>query len=141
MTSRSCGPHVLDLCLSNCYGHFCRFANPTALNAAAGWLFVNEPNDVQHLCSTNVRNYQRRYLPGVKRIEGVKTISVPWAWYLLALSSSAVKLKVAESYQWSTADIYKWVTHEKGILGSQVWPQIPIGLRSAKCAMVQASSF
>jgi len=57
-----------------------RFANPTALNAAAGWLFVNDPENVQYLCSTNVRNYQRRYLP----------------------------------------DIYKWVTHEKGILGSQV---------------------
>lgn len=61
------------------YGPVCRFANPTALNAAAGWLFVNSPDDVQYMCSTNVRNYQRRYLP----------------------------------------DIYKWVTHEKGILGSQ----------------------
>jgi hypothetical protein len=57
----------------------CRFANPTALNAASGWLFVNDPENVQYLCATNVRNYGRRYLP----------------------------------------DIYKWVTHEKGILGSQ----------------------
>lgn len=57
----------------------CRFANPSALNAAAGWLFVNSPDNVQYLCSTNVRNYGRRYLP----------------------------------------DIYKWVTNDKGILGSQ----------------------
>ena len=57
----------------------CRFANPTALNAASGWLFVNNPENVQYLCATNVRNYGRRYLP----------------------------------------DIYKWITHEKGILGSQ----------------------
>jgi len=73
------GIHKAMLTFSIKYGPVCRFANPANLNAAAGWLFVNGPEDVQYLCSTNVRNYQRRYLP----------------------------------------DIYKWVTHEKGILGSQ----------------------
>lgn len=67
-----------------------RFANPTALNAASGWLFVNDPENVQYLCATNVRNYGRRYLP----------------------------------------DIYKWVTHEKGILGSQACLHKPCNLRT-----------
>eukprot|EP00951_Prasinocladus_malaysianus_P025755 scaffold226688_cov44-Prasinocladus_malaysianus.AAC.3 len=56
-----------------------RFANPVDLNGAAGWLMVNNPVDIEHVCSANVRNYTDRYLP----------------------------------------DIYKWVTNEKGILGSQ----------------------
>eukprot|EP00884_Botryococcus_braunii_P015417 jgi/Botrbrau1/2559/Bobra.0079s0045.1 len=61
------------------YGPVCRFANPADLNGASGWLFLNDPGDVQWVCATNTKNYSRRYLP----------------------------------------DIYKWVTHEKGILGSQ----------------------
>lgn len=56
-----------------------RFANPVDLNGAAGWLMINGPDDVRHVCASNVRNYTDRYLP----------------------------------------DIYKWVTNEKGILGSQ----------------------
>lgn len=80
-----CGGHGGKACANEGRGDKhadaeCRFANPTALNAASGWLFVNDPENVQYLCATNVRNYGRRYLP----------------------------------------DIYKWVTHEKGILGSQV---------------------
>ncbi len=55
-----------------------RFANPAALNGAAGWVFVNGPDDVQYICATHTRNYAERYLP----------------------------------------DIYKYITHEKGILGS-----------------------
>ncbi len=43
-------------------------------------MFLNSPENVQHVCATNVRNYGRRYLP----------------------------------------DIYEFVTHGKGILGSQV---------------------
>ena len=69
-----------------------RFANPTALNAASGWLFVNDPENVQYLCATNVRNYGRRYLP----------------------------------------DIYKWVTHEKGILGSQARLDLPQNASSCR---------
>ena len=42
------------------YGPVSRFANPAALNAAAGWVFVNSPDDVQHICSTNTRNYSER---------------------------------------------------------------------------------
>mmetsp|Transcript_33372 Transcript_33372/g.86576 ORF Transcript_33372/g.86576 Transcript_33372/m.86576 type:complete len:592 (+) Transcript_33372:398-2173(+) len=61
------------------YGPVCRFANPVDLNGAAGWLMVNSPDDIEHVCAQNVKNYTDRYLP----------------------------------------DIYKWVTAEKGILGSQ----------------------
>ncbi|GMH33024.1 hypothetical protein BSKO_00858 [Bryopsis sp. KO-2023] len=61
------------------YGPVVRFANPAKLNGAAGWLFVNDPDDIQYVCTANVKNYTMRYLP----------------------------------------DIYKYVTHEKGILGSQ----------------------
>lgn len=57
-----------------------RFANPASLNGATSWVFLNSPENVQHVCATNVRNYGRRYLP----------------------------------------DIYEFVTHGKGILGSQV---------------------
>lgn len=41
----------------------CRFANPTDLNGASNWVFINSPENVQHVCMDNVRNYQRRYLP------------------------------------------------------------------------------
>lgn len=61
------------------YGPVCRFANPASLNGATSWVFLNSPENVQHVCATNVRNYGRRYLP----------------------------------------DIYEFVTHGKGILGSQ----------------------
>jgi hypothetical protein len=63
----------------NKYGPVCRFANPVDLNGAAGWLMVNDPDDIEHICAINVKNYTNRYLP----------------------------------------DIYKWVTNEQGILGSQ----------------------
>jgi hypothetical protein len=44
------------------YGHR-RFANPADLNGATGWLFLNDPGDVQWVCASNTRNYSRRYLP------------------------------------------------------------------------------
>lgn len=47
------------------YPWCCRFANPVALNGAAGWVFVNSPTDIQHICATNTRNYQERYLPDI----------------------------------------------------------------------------
>lgn len=47
----------------------CRFANPVNLNAAAGWVFVNDPEDIQHICSANTKNYAERYLP-VRRTLG-----------------------------------------------------------------------
>lgn len=40
-----------------------RFANPVALNGAAGWVFINGPDDIQHVCALNTRNYAERYLP------------------------------------------------------------------------------
>jgi hypothetical protein len=40
-----------------------RFANPASLNGATSWLFLNSPDNVQHVCATNVKNYNMRYLP------------------------------------------------------------------------------
>lgn len=40
-----------------------QFANPTDLNGASNWVFINSPENVQHVCLDNVRNYTRRYLP------------------------------------------------------------------------------
>eukprot|EP00775_Hariotina_reticulata_P002129 gene2129-2448_t len=73
------GLHVAMLKFSQQYGPVCRFANPASLNGATSWVFLNSPENIQHVCATNVKNYNRRYLP----------------------------------------DIYKYVTHEKGLLGSQ----------------------
>jgi len=73
------GLHVAMLKFSEKYGPVCRFSNPASLNNATSWLFLNSPENIQHVCATNVKNYNRRYLP----------------------------------------DIYKYVTHEKGLLGSQ----------------------
>ncbi|KAG2435417.1 hypothetical protein HYH02_011918 [Chlamydomonas schloesseri] len=73
------GLHVAQLKFSQKYGPVCRFANPASLNGATSWVFINSPENIQHVCATNVRNYNRRYLP----------------------------------------DIYTYVTHGKGILGSQ----------------------
>lgn len=73
------GIHEAMLQFFATYGPICRFANPANLNGASGWLFVNNPDDIQYISTSNVRNYMMRYLP----------------------------------------DIYKYVTHEKGILGSQ----------------------
>ncbi|KAF6262648.1 cytochrome P450 [Scenedesmus sp. NREL 46B-D3] len=73
------GLHVAMLKFSQKYGPVCRFANPASLNAATSWVFLNSPENIQHVCATNVKNYNMRYLP----------------------------------------DIYKYVTHEKGLLGSQ----------------------
>lgn len=41
----------------------CRFANPASLNAATSWVFLNSPENIQHVCATNVKNYNMRYLP------------------------------------------------------------------------------
>ncbi|WIA42697.1 hypothetical protein OEZ86_008649 [Tetradesmus obliquus] len=73
------GLHVAMLKFSAKYGPVCRFANPASLNGATSWVFLNSPQNIQHVCAANVKNYTMRYLP----------------------------------------DIYKYVTHEKGILGSQ----------------------
>ncbi len=81
---------------NNARAHTNRFANPASLNGATSWVFLNSPDNIQHVCATNVRNYGRRYLP----------------------------------------DIYKFVTHEKGILGSQVRARAgagAVGHASAQC--------
>lgn len=44
-------------------GCFCRFANPASLNGATSWVFLNSPDNIQHVCANNVKNYNRRYLP------------------------------------------------------------------------------
>lgn len=126
--------------LSLCRSH--RFANPAKLNAAAGWLFVNGPEDVQYLCSTNVRNYQRRYLPGVIALAQDHPASMHCSCQHKFVMQHDVKVWGSDSacqchcqtqtlasqrsagvhnnvFSTGFADIYKWVTHEKGILGSQ----------------------
>lgn len=40
-----------------------RFANPASLNGATSWVFLNSPDNIQHVCANNVKNYNRRYLP------------------------------------------------------------------------------
>lgn len=45
------------------YCHMRRFANPANLNGASGWLFVNDPDDIEYVCTANVKNYTLRYLP------------------------------------------------------------------------------
>lgn len=59
LTSSCC--HLL--CLTH------RFANPASLNDATSWVFLNSPDNVQHVCATNVKNYNMRYLPVSKRPE------------------------------------------------------------------------
>lgn len=44
-----------------------QFANPTDLNGASSWVFINSPENVQHVCLDNVRNYTRRYLPACSK--------------------------------------------------------------------------
>ena len=41
----------------------CRFANPTNLNGKSGWIFVNDPDNVQYISVANAKNYTTRYLP------------------------------------------------------------------------------
>lgn len=33
---------------------------PAQLNGAAGWLFLNHPDDIAHVCAANTRNYSER---------------------------------------------------------------------------------
>jgi len=49
------------LCLTH------RFANPASLNDATSWVFLNSPENVQHVCAANVKNYNMRYLPVSQR--------------------------------------------------------------------------
>lgn len=49
--------HVTGHCLPY------RFANPASLNGATSWVFLNSPENIQHVCANNVKNYTRRYLP------------------------------------------------------------------------------
>jgi len=59
------GVHGAMLAFEQRYGPASRFPNPTALNGAAGWTFLNDPDDVRHVCVNNVNNYTDRYLPDV----------------------------------------------------------------------------
>ena len=37
-----------------------RFANPSALHSATGWVFIMDPTDIAHVAAGNVRNYNER---------------------------------------------------------------------------------
>lgn len=56
---------ILPSCAVLCCASRCvsRFANPASLNGATSWVFLNSPENVQHVCATNVKNYNMRYLP------------------------------------------------------------------------------
>ena len=73
-----------------------RFANPTNLNGKSGWIFVNDPDNVQYISVANAKNYTTRYLP-------------------VRSCSCVCCLKEEMCVQ----DIYKFATNGKGILGSQ----------------------
>lgn len=45
------------------YGPVSRYANPAALGGAAGWLFLNSPQDIQYVNATNTRNFAERCEP------------------------------------------------------------------------------
>lgn len=53
---------------SQCYGPVCRFANPAALSGASGWLFLNSPGDIEHVCGTNAKNYSERCASWAERL-------------------------------------------------------------------------
>ena len=59
------GVHGAILKFEEKYGPVSRFTNPVNLNGAAGWTFVNDPRDVEHVCATNTKNYSDRYLPDI----------------------------------------------------------------------------
>jgi hypothetical protein len=40
-----------------------RFPNPVGLGDAAGWVFLNNPELIEHCCRTNTANYTERFLP------------------------------------------------------------------------------
>lgn len=40
-----------------------RFPNPISLGDAAGWVFLNNPELIEHCCRTNTANYTERFLP------------------------------------------------------------------------------
>ncbi|KAK3267371.1 hypothetical protein CYMTET_24065 [Cymbomonas tetramitiformis] len=47
------------------YGAVARFPNPSGINGAAGWLFLNHPDLIQYVCMEKVPNYTERYLPDI----------------------------------------------------------------------------
>eukprot|EP00803_Ostreobium_quekettii_P009904 evm.model.scf_51.15 EVM.evm.TU.scf_51.15 scf_51:142967-148763(-) len=59
------GLHEAMLYFFEKYGPACRFANPTDLNGASGWLFINILDDIQYVCTKNTKNYSMRYLPDI----------------------------------------------------------------------------
>ncbi|CAI5972657.1 unnamed protein product, partial [Closterium sp. NIES-65] len=71
------------------YGPICRFAN-----GVSAWTFVNDAEIIAHICSSNSKNYSRRFLPD----------SPFHRLFPTAFPHQAV---------------YEYVTHGKGILGSQ----------------------
>mmetsp|Transcript_13427 Transcript_13427/g.18356 ORF Transcript_13427/g.18356 Transcript_13427/m.18356 type:complete len:596 (-) Transcript_13427:161-1948(-) len=45
------------------YGPIARFPNPIQLGEAAGWVFLNDPGLIEHVCRVNQANYSERFLP------------------------------------------------------------------------------
>lgn len=45
------------------------FPNPIELGNAAGWVFLNDPELLEHVCKVNTSNYTERFLP-VRQADG-----------------------------------------------------------------------
>jgi len=59
------GMEKATLYFSNSYGPIARFPNPIELGNAAGWVFLNDPELLEHVCKVNTSNYTERFLPDV----------------------------------------------------------------------------
>merc|ERR1719199_1455179 len=59
------GMEKATLFFSDSYGPIARFPNPIQLGEAAGWVFLNDPELLEHVCKHNTANYTERFLPDV----------------------------------------------------------------------------
>lgn len=59
------GMERATLYFADSYGPIARFPNPISLGDAAGWVFLNNAELIEHCCRTNTANYTERFLPDV----------------------------------------------------------------------------
>ncbi|CAI5482744.1 unnamed protein product [Closterium sp. Yama58-4] len=92
------------------YGPICRFAN-----GVSAWTFVNDADIIAHICSTNSKNYSRRFLPVTACFSNQCT-----PFCRLPVLPSPLPPSLSHGVRLpSPQAVYEYVTHGKGILGSQ----------------------